>query len=121
MKILVVDDSKAMRMIVRRALRSAGFGQECVLEATNGVEAFHMVESEKPDLLLCDWNMPEATGLELLEKLKASGIDVDFGFVTSEATEEMRARASAAGALFLIAKPFTPEHFQEVLGKYTPR
>ena len=55
------------------------------------------------------------TGFELLQQLRGSGSAVPFGFVTSEGSPEMRERAEAAGALFLIAKPFTPEAFQEAL------
>ena len=84
MNILLVDDSKAMRMIVRRTLRQAGYGQETLSEASNGDEALQLVQSIRPDLLLCDWNMPGMSGLELLLKLKSSGFDAKFGFVTSE-------------------------------------
>jgi two-component system chemotaxis response regulator CheY len=59
--------------------------------------------------------MPEMNGIELLRALRGSGHDVPFGFVTSEGTEPMREMAAAAGAMFLIAKPFTPEAFAEVL------
>jgi two-component system chemotaxis response regulator CheY len=114
--ILVVDDSKAMRLIVRRTLRQAGFGDYEVEEATNGKEALERLQQVTPSLVLSDWNMPEMTGIELLQELGARKMEVRFGFVTTEATPEMRTRANDAGALFLIAKPFTPEHFQAALG-----
>lgn len=116
MRILVVDDSKAMRLIVARTLRQAGFGDHEVLEATNGVEAFDVIRREEPDLVLSDWNMPEMTGLELLEFLRLGGNTVPFGFVTSETSAEMRETALGAGAWFLIGKPFTPDSFRETLG-----
>jgi two-component system, chemotaxis family, chemotaxis protein CheY len=115
MKILIVDDSKAMRMIVRRTLRQAGFGDHAVTEANNGKEALETVRESVPDLILSDWNMPEMSGIELLDNLRAEGIGVKFGFVTTERTPEMRVRASEAGAAFLIVKPFTPEDFQNAL------
>ena len=114
-KILIVDDSKAMRLIVRRTLRQAGFGSYEVEEAVNGVEALAAIEAAPPTLVMSDWNMPEMTGIELLTKLRERGNGVRFGFVTTEGTPDMRARANAAGALFLIAKPFTPETFQQEL------
>lgn len=117
MDLLVVDDSKAMRMIVKRTLRQAGYGDANVKEAANGREALDMMGGWTPDLVLCDWNMPEMTGIELLEELRKQGNGVKFGFVTSEGTPEMRDTASKAGALFLIHKPFTPETFKEKLGK----
>ena len=116
MKLLIVDDSKAMRMIVRKTLRQAGYANLDVAEAANGKEAFDLLMQGGADLVLSDWNMPEMTGIELLSKLNSDGEKVKFGFVTSEGTSEMRERAKQEGALFLIAKPFTVEAFQEALG-----
>ncbi|MEQ4522567.1 response regulator, partial [Nocardioides kribbensis] len=62
-----------------------------------------------------DWNMPEMTGIDFLDALRAGGSAVPFGFVTSEGSPDMRARAEASGAAFLIAKPFTPEAFDAAL------
>jgi len=115
MKALVVDDSRVMRQIVIRTLRQAGFDWVEVVQAENGKEGFDAVRKENPDIVLSDWNMPEATGYEMLQNLRGSGLDVPFGFVTSEGSEEMREKAAAAGALFLIAKPFTPEAFAAAL------
>jgi len=120
MKILVADDSKAMRMIVTRTLRQAGFAGHDVVEAENGKEALSMVGSESPDLILSDWNMPEMTGIEFLKALRASGSAIPFCFVTSEGSDDMRAQAEKAGALGLIAKPFTPETFADVLSPVVP-
>ena len=71
MKALVVDDSRAMRMILTGMLKECGFD---VLEAKHGREALTCLESN-PDttLALIDWNMPEMNGLELLQALKADG------------------------------------------------
>ena len=115
MKILVADDSRVMRQIVIRTLRQAGYDDHDIVEAEDGREALQMVGSEKPDLVLSDWNMPEMTGIECLEALRASGSQVPFGFVTSEGSPEMREKAATAGALFLIAKPFTEETFRDAL------
>ncbi len=117
MKILIVDDSKAMRMIVVRTMRQAGLNGHDIIEAENGREAMQMVQAEDPDLILSDWNMPEMTGLELLKSLRASGSTIPFCFVTSEGAEEMRAQATQAGALGLIAKPFTAELFADTLAE----
>lgn len=116
MKILVADDSKAMRMIVLRNLRQAGFADATFIEAADGAEAFDKINAEKPDLVLSDWNMPEMTGIELCQQLDHASLNMVFGFVTSESTAEMRAMAEEAGAKFLIAKPFTADNFETVLG-----
>ncbi|MBL4636896.1 MAG: response regulator [Kofleriaceae bacterium] len=115
MKILIVDDSKAMRMIVKRTLRQAGFGEHEFAEAVDGANGYEQVEAFKPDLVLCDWNMPNMSGIELLQKLKSDGNHVSFGFITSEGTGEMRATAAENGALFLIAKPFTADTVKDAL------
>jgi two-component system, chemotaxis family, chemotaxis protein CheY len=113
--ILVVDDSKAMRLIVRRTLRQAGFGEYEIVEAENGVQALERIGQTNLELVISDWNMPEMTGIELLNELKARKLSVRFGFVTTEGTPDMRATADRAGALFLIAKPFTAEQFESTL------
>jgi two-component system, chemotaxis family, chemotaxis protein CheY len=115
MKILVVDDSKAMRMIVLRSLRQAGFGDAETVEAEDGAQGMQKALSESPDLILSDWNMPNMTGIELLKALREAGNQTTFGFVTSESTPQMREQAIAAGAAFLIAKPFTADTLEEML------
>ncbi|CAM5789443.1 response regulator [Cellulomonas persica] len=112
--VVVADDSRVMRQIVIRTLRQAGYDWD-VREASDGAEAFAAVKAEEPDVVLSDWNMPNMTGIELLRTLRNAGYQTPFGFVTSEGSPEMRATAEAAGALFLIAKPFTPESFREVI------
>jgi len=118
MKILVVDDSRAMRRIVSRTIRQAGYEGLDILEAANGREALEVTKAQKPDLILSDWHMPEMTGIEFLQALNAAGIAIPFGFVTSESTAEMVDAATEAGALFLLAKPFTAEDMAQVLGAF---
>jgi two-component system chemotaxis response regulator CheY len=115
MKILIVDDSRAMRMIVRRALRQAGFGHHDIAEAADGKEGLAAVESELPDIIWSDWNMPNMTGIDFLRALRADKNNTPFGFVTSEGAPEMRELAKNEGARFVIAKPFTAESFQDAL------
>jgi two-component system chemotaxis response regulator CheY len=114
-KILIADDSRVMRQIVSRTLRQAGYDGHDLVEAADGRQAYETIVSEKPDLVLSDWNMPELTGVEVLRQLRANGVQVPFGFVTSESSEEMRTTAEAAGALFLITKPFTADSFRDAL------
>lgn len=116
MRILVVDDSRTMRMLVSRTLRQAGYGGHEILEAADGVEALEIVHRGGIDVVLCDWNMPRMTGLELLQALRGSGDLHLFGFITSEGTADMREVAEQEGASFVISKPFTVETFQAVLG-----
>jgi len=115
MKVLIVDDSKAMRMIVTRTLKKTGLGDLTIVEATNGSEALEVIDSEKPELVLSDWNMPEMNGIELLEKVRESGNEVTFGFITSESSAETKALAIATGASFVITKPFTADSMEMTL------
>lgn len=115
-RIMIVDDSKAMRMIVRRTLKQAGFGSYDVEEASNGAEALKQIKANPPRLVLSDWNMPDMSGYDLLTKLREEKIDVPFAMITTEGTPEMRAKAAQAGALFLIRKPFTPEELARAVG-----
>ncbi|MEO8201875.1 MAG: response regulator [Gemmatimonadota bacterium] len=115
MTILIVDDSRAMRMLIMRAVRQAGFRDHTMIEAANGKEALAQVASHDPDVIISDWNMPVMSGFDLLEELNRQKSRAKFGFVTSESTEEMRTRAMEAGAVFVIVKPFSTEEFQYTL------
>jgi two-component system, chemotaxis family, chemotaxis protein CheY len=115
-KALVVDDSKAIRMILTKIL--TGLGYE-VLEAASGTEALKVIEAEKSGvaLILLDWNMPEMNGLELLKKLRqnpelSSPVVV---MVTTETEMSHMAAALEAGANEYVMKPFTRDIIVEKL------
>jgi len=118
MNIMVIDDSLAMRLIVMKTLREAGFDGHDIVQAEDGAKALEKIRADSPDLILCDWNMPNMTGPELLQTLNDDGITPAFGFVTTEATTEMKDKANEMGANFLIAKPFTPDTFKSTLDQY---
>lgn len=118
MDILIVDDSRAMRMIVKKTLRDAGFEGHEYHEAEDGAQGLERVKELSPDLILSDWNMPNMNGIDFLRALKEEGISTSFGFITTEATTEMRDMATEAGANFLISKPFTVESFEDTLKDY---
>ena len=120
MNILVVDDSKAMRRIVIRTVKKAGFDSHEYFEAENGRDALERIPECSPDLILCDWNMPEMNGIEFLRELRGSGNDVAFGFITTEGTPEMRQQANDAGANFLLQKPFTELQVEQTLTPFVP-
>jgi len=119
-RVLVADDSKAMRMIVIRTLRQSGVHIDEIHEAADGAEALAAMASFAPDLVLSDWNMPNMNGFEFLGALRESGDTTTFGFVTSESNPAMRDQALAAGASFLLSKPFDGERFAEVIGQLVP-
>ena len=115
-KALVVDDSRTIRMIIRRILIELGYE---VCEAGNGIEALKVLETEKTTvaLVLADWNMPEMNGLELLKRLRQ---DPDLAslkvlMVTTETEMAQMASALEAGANEYVMKPFTKEILVEKL------
>ncbi|MGA9671100.1 MAG: response regulator [Terracidiphilus sp.] len=115
-KALVVDDSKTIRMILKRALTEVGFD---VCEAGNGKDALDtlQVEGDGVTLALVDWNMPEMNGIEFLVELRRrpefSAIKVIM--VTTEAESGHMAAALQAGADEYVMKPFTKEILKEKL------
>ncbi len=115
MNILIVDDSKAMRGIVMRAVKAAGLAEATYLEAGNGVDALASIRGAEPDLVLTDWNMPEMSGFELIKAVRAEGRQVKIGLVTSESDPALREQAMQAGAAFVISKPFTPDAVRAAL------
>ena len=118
LRILVVDDSRAMRRLIRRSLRQAGFTNIEIDEAENGVEAIEKFKSFLPHLVLSDWNMPEMNGIDLLRTLNSQYSNVNLGFITSQITQEMKVKAQENGSLFFLSKPFTQEQFKWTLGPY---
>jgi len=115
-KALVVDDSKTIRMIIRRILVELGYE---VCEAGNGVEALKVMETEKSsvELVLADWNMPEMNGLELLKSLRQLPelASLKVIMVTTETEMGQMALALAEGANEYVMKPFTKEILKEKL------
>jgi two-component system chemotaxis response regulator CheY len=107
---LVVDDSKAMRMILRKTLEELGFE---VREAGNGKEALAVLAGEeKPiSLTLLDWNMPEMDGFELLGRVREvpEFESMVIIMVTAETELEHISEALEAGANEYVMKPFTKD------------
>jgi len=106
---IVVDDSRAIRMILGRTLRGLGYE---VREAGNGVDALAALGAgPRPDLVMADWNMPVMDGLELLRKIRGSAeyAAVPVIMVTTEAEIDQMTLALEAGATEYIMKPFTAE------------
>jgi two-component system chemotaxis response regulator CheY len=115
-KALVVDDSKTIRMIIRRILIELGYE---VCEAGNGVEALRVldVEGEAVKLVLADWNMPEMNGLDLVKVMRRipDYASLKVLMVTTETEMSQMALALAAGADEYVMKPFTKDILLEKL------
>lgn len=117
MRALVIDDSRAMRMIIARQMRGMGFD---VLEAADGSEAVEVLEQAGDDLpavATVDWNMPVMDGLGFVQAVRKrpEWRGISLMMVTTESEQDQIVRALAAGAHEYLIKPFAPEAFIEKL------
>jgi two-component system chemotaxis response regulator CheY len=112
---MVIDDSRAMRLILKRIVAQLGFD---VVEAGNGQEAMDYLTAnvldgggEIPGLALVDWNMPEMNGLEFVTAVRAEPRlrGMTLMMVTTESEQSQIVRALASGAHEYVIKPFTPD------------
>jgi two-component system chemotaxis response regulator CheY len=116
-KILVVDDFATMRKVVRNLLKQVGYDD--IVEAEDGVMAMKALKSQKIDVIISDWNMPNMSGLELLKAVKADPelASTPFLMVTAEALQDNVVAAVKAGVNNYIVKPFTAEVLNEKIVK----
>jgi two-component system, chemotaxis family, chemotaxis protein CheY len=116
-KILIVDDFATMRRILKNILKKIGFTQ--IIEADDGSNALKVLEKEKVDLVISDWNMPKMTGIEFLKAVRANTAfkDLPFLMVTAEAQKQNIIEAVQAGVSNYVVKPFTEEVITEKLAK----
>ena len=115
LKVLVADDFATMRKIVRNILKQIGFDD--IVEAEDGQAALQVLKSENIGLVVTDWNMPNMSGLELLEKIRQDPKTASLPvlMVTAEGLKENVVAAVKAGVNNYVVKPFTAEVLQEKL------
>ena len=120
MRILVVDDFSTMRRIIKNILRQLGMNN--VVEADDGTTAWDVLNKDKIDFIISDWNMPQMTGIELLRKVRSSEefADLPFLMVTAEAQQENIIEAVQAKVSNYIVKPFTAEVMKQKIDKIFP-
>lgn len=108
-RVLIVEDSPAMRAFVRAALEEGGLAQ--VTEAGNGFEALRLLPRERYDLVVTDINMPDIHGLELIAFMRKSDVHktTPVIIVSTEGAQRDRERGIALGANAYLTKPFDPE------------
>ncbi|MCF8076805.1 MAG: response regulator [Desulfotignum sp.] len=117
MEVLIVDDFATMRRILKNILVQIGFTH--IYEADNGKNALKVLKNQKIDLIMCDWNMPEMTGLDLLTAIRSDDAlkNIPFVMVTAEAQKENIIQAVQAGVNNYVVKPFTTETITQKLEK----
>jgi two-component system nitrogen regulation response regulator NtrX len=101
-KLLIIDDEKSIRKTLREILEYENFKID---EAADGLEGLAMIQKEKYDIILCDIKMPKMDGIELLEKVLATGSDTPFVMISGHGNIETAVEAVKKGAFDYIAKP----------------
>jgi two-component system chemotaxis response regulator CheY len=116
-RFLVVDDFSTMRRIVRNLLKELGYTN--VEEAEDGAAALQRLRGDHFDFVVSDWNMPNMTGLQLLQAIRADATlkTLPVLMITAEARKENIIEAAQAGANGYIVKPFTAATLDEKLAK----
>lgn len=115
LKVLLVEDQIEAKAMIRNMLTELGVNQ--VFEATNGREALEFMDSafEFVNLVMCDWNMPSMSGVELLRQLRTVDGEVPFLMVTGRTDLESVIEAKSSGVTGYIAKPFSPQQLEAKL------
>jgi two-component system chemotaxis response regulator CheY len=116
MRALVVDDSKAIRVVLKKMLAEGGF--EELSEASHGAEALEVLQNgPAPDVILVDWNMPEMNGLEMIRAVRQNAElrRIPIVMVTTETEYSQVVKALAAGASEYVMKPFTKDIIMDKL------
>lgn len=115
--IMIVDDSKSMRHVIKKVLKISGLDLGEIIEAANGQEALDQLQNHWVDLILSDIHMPVMDGIEFLRHLRtlADLGDVPVVLVTTERNEKRLKEAMALGARGYLSKPFQPEEFRSVV------
>lgn len=111
MKILIVDDSRVMRMIIANALKESGF--EDIIEAGDGQKALEILDDI--GLIITDWHMPIMNGLELVFEIRKleDYNNTPIIMVTSVGTQDLVVKALRAGVNDIVIKPFDTENLME--------
>jgi two-component system chemotaxis response regulator CheY len=115
--LMIVDDSATMRKIIMKTVRMSGLEFDRTEEAGNGLEALEKLKAGSVDIILCDINMPEMNGTELVKQARQlqNCKDTKIVMVSTESSQELINGVLADGANGYITKPFTPEKFHEKL------
>jgi two-component system, chemotaxis family, chemotaxis protein CheY len=117
MKLLIVEDTIVVRVILRRWLRSLGLADDEILEADNGQVGLMRFESHAPDAVITDWHMPIMDGLMLVQAIRQQNKTVPILMITTQSDREQVVSALRAGASDYLIKPFSAAELRNKLSK----
>lgn len=112
--VLVVDDEEVIRDVCSQILAAEGYE---VTTAASGKEALHLFSEHVYDAVVTDIMMPDMSGLELLEVIKSTNMDVSTVVITGLGTFDMATQSDRLGAREFVVKPFTPDELSEAVRK----
>ncbi len=117
--ILIVDDSSAMRSIIKKAIKISGFDVGQIYEAGDGREALSVLDTSWVDLVLTDINMPNMNGLELIDEMKRDELmkEIPVVIISTEGSEKRIKEAKERGVKGYIKKPFLPSDIKKILNE----
>jgi two-component system chemotaxis response regulator CheY len=115
LRLLIVDDQPEMRALIKNMLMESGITQ--LFEASDGKEAMNFMDNALDfiDIVICDWNMPRLTGVEVLRQLRSFNPEMPFLMVTGRSDIASVAEAKSSGVSAYIRKPFSPAQLEAKL------
>lgn len=121
LRILLVDDSATIRLMIRKAIMLSIPDVDEIIEATDGIDALAKLSDHKVDLMLVDINMPRMDGVRFISRVKTAPkyADIPVIVVSTEGSEDRIKELKAYGIKDFIRKPFKPEQLRDVISKVT--
>ncbi len=118
--VLIADDTQTMRSVVRASLKAIGFKK--FHEVTNGADAKQLLETKPIDLVICDWEMPEMNGLEVLKEMRSTEKHKETPFVmlSGNANADLVNESIKLGISSFVVKPFQPQALCEKIANIFP-
>ncbi len=119
-KVLVVDDSAVMRKIIKKNIADSGMVVSDYIDAGDGKQALDAVSKNDIDLILCDWNMSNMSGIEFVKTLRSLNLPkkIPVIMITTEGSDAKVTEAKESGADGYLTKPFTPDQIRDTLGNF---
>ena len=118
MKIIVVDDSETMRMMMAKLLRQAGYTKLDLVEAASAKGTLAAIAKGDIDLVRSDVNMPEIDGIELVKVIREKFKSLPVVMITTESSPKMQQKMVDAGAHKVLTKPFSTKQLKDVLNQF---
>jgi len=120
MKILVIDDSRFSRMLLKKELKYLEAGVE-ILEAESAKEGIHIFDRESPDMVITDMVMPEMDGLEVVKYVRSKNQDCFVAMLSANVQERVQREVADLGADMFVEKPVKGKKVYSILNEYAKK